>query len=628
MRRSLTAFILAILISTVSLAGMSSAETSGRQLSDVDCSGYTFEDLFDYNHANFDIEILSDWASAEIYANSWVNDSKAAIVRDNIDGLFEGVPGGNNSWLSTDEREAVREIGPKCIADMDTRLGLREGVAHRGGVDWNDLEFVEDGIALDEVNLVPDEHSEERQCQNMFASSECREVPVTATDNLEISMFLKEGETSNMRFNQLPNSGQSNFTLALNATNMTHARLEFTFPAVEGLRMAEYDVQDDGISNLGAATVSEIHLPDGRLKIALDVDYDKTDWPMGRNLFIDLTTMPPETNEAPVWGTAAPVDDTVFPMFVQGNEELIVIGEDLADWASDDNGWSIDCAFDETGWSSRMNGDGDLLAIAGTSESSTATCSLVDPYGENADSTRTWRFGQPLSFSATEGTYGDSVDIEVTPTLLVQSISLDLAATQSGTDGPSSGLNLGSSMATSTLSLSGMAPGSFEIHLTATADGMLDWDAYFDLGLEKENTPPVISVESLIDGTNATWSADYLSFSLSGSVIDPDGGEVSLTAIMCGDSTTGFSQNGVAWDVSLSIAACFTLETVDYTVEIHAQDSDGATAILVINVDDPLENDVVPVPVDPQLDEDGLPALSMIATIVCMLGAALIARRD
>ena len=142
MRRSLTAFILAILISTVSLTGMSSAETSGRQLSDVDCSGYTFEDLFDYNHANFDIEILSDWASAEIYANSWVNDSKAAIVRENIDGLFDGVPGGNNSWLSTDEREAVREIGPKCIADMDTRLGLREGVAHRGGMTMNLLRMV------------------------------------------------------------------------------------------------------------------------------------------------------------------------------------------------------------------------------------------------------------------------------------------------------------------------------------------------------------------------------------------------------------------------------------------------------------------------------------------------------
>jgi hypothetical protein len=61
--------------------------------------------------------------------------------------------------MSTDEREAVRAIGPECIADMDTRIGIREGLPHRGGVDWNDLEFVKDGIALDEVNLVPSNHA-------------------------------------------------------------------------------------------------------------------------------------------------------------------------------------------------------------------------------------------------------------------------------------------------------------------------------------------------------------------------------------------------------------------------------------------------------------------------------------
>ncbi len=41
-------------------------DAEGRQgnsgLSDVDCSGYTFEDLFDYNFAAFDIDIGGDWA--------------------------------------------------------------------------------------------------------------------------------------------------------------------------------------------------------------------------------------------------------------------------------------------------------------------------------------------------------------------------------------------------------------------------------------------------------------------------------------------------------------------------------------------------------------------------------------
>ena len=124
--------------------------TSGRQGSlDVDCSGYTFEDLFEYDFALFNLDINDDWATGAMEAQAWVNGSKSAVVRDNLDGLFEGVPGGDDDWMSTDEREAVRSIGPKCIADMETRLGIREGIAHRGSVDWNDLEFVEDGIALD-----------------------------------------------------------------------------------------------------------------------------------------------------------------------------------------------------------------------------------------------------------------------------------------------------------------------------------------------------------------------------------------------------------------------------------------------------------------------------------------------
>ena len=56
----------------------------------MDCSGYSFEDLFEYNFAYFDIEIGDDWNTASFDANAWVNGSNAAIVRDNLDGLFEG----------------------------------------------------------------------------------------------------------------------------------------------------------------------------------------------------------------------------------------------------------------------------------------------------------------------------------------------------------------------------------------------------------------------------------------------------------------------------------------------------------------------------------------------------------
>ena len=68
-------------------------DAEGRQgssgLSDVDCSGYTFEDLFDYNFALFNINIGTDWATAEMDATAYVNGSNSATVRENLDGLFE-----------------------------------------------------------------------------------------------------------------------------------------------------------------------------------------------------------------------------------------------------------------------------------------------------------------------------------------------------------------------------------------------------------------------------------------------------------------------------------------------------------------------------------------------------------
>lgn len=635
MRRAILAITLAFLMATVSFSSIGTADdTSGRQIDDVDCSGYSFEDLFEYDNAIFEFEVLDDWATSKLSANSWVNESRASTVRANIDSLFEGVPGGNNSWISTDEREAVREIGPKCIADMYTRIGIREGMSHRGGVDWNDVEFVEDGIALDEVDLIPADHPTERQCQNMLASSDCREVNVSATNNLEISMFTKVGETHNARFNQLPNQGLSNFTIGLNATNMTSADMNLHFPIVEGLRMAAYDIHDvtDGVavSNLDAGSVEMVNLPDGSIVLTINIGYNLGDWPMIRNVFVDMTTMPPETNDIPVWTNEVPADDTIIPMITKNSENLAVEGSVLENWASDNDGWNLDCLFNEEGWSSRMDSNGDLLVTSGSTESGTATCSLKDPYNATNEVTRTWRFGQPASFSATPGVYSDSVDIEIIPTLLVQNLAVDLVAMDSSMNtGPSSGASLGSNSATVTVSLSQISPGKVMIHVMASSDDMLDWVQMLDLSIEKSNSPPVLLIDSLIGEKYATWSADQYSFSLSGSAIDPDGSGVELSATMCGDTTTGFTQDSSSWDVTLSIANCVAQGLTQYDVAITATDSEGATTSLEINVANPFEqNDDSDNAIIQVQEESGLPSLGMFATVICMLGAALLVRKD
>ena len=634
MKRRLSALLLAILMATMSMTGTTIAEDSGRQMDDdVDCSGYTFEDLFEYDNAVFMFEILDDWATSDLYANSWVNESRAATVRENLDGLFEGFPGGNNSWISTDERDAVREIGAKCIADMYTRIGIREGIPHRGGVDWNDVEFVEEGIGLEEVDLIPTGHPEERSCSEryLFASADCQEVPVTATNNLEISMFTKDEETHNTRFNQLPNSGESDFTVAMNVTNVTSATMMFTFPYVDGLRMANWTIQDDGVENLAAGSIDEIFLPDGSVRVSVDIQYDRADYPMIRNIFFDMTTSPPETNDFPIWTSSEPADDTIIPIINDGSEVVAISGETMADWASDDDAWGLDCQFTETGWSSRMNADGELLVTPGTSQSSDATCHLVDPYGATSNASHTWRFGQPASFSAVVGMYTDSVDIESTPTLLVQNLGLSISAMQGSTNGIPTSVNLGSTSSTDTVSLSVISPGAFMIHVTATSASMLEWNAAFDLGLEKRNSLPVVEIDfDSIEGTYATWSSDSLSFTLTGTAVDPDGGMVSLSATMCDETSTGFTTNGDTWSVTLSIAKCVAQGDTEYYVVITAKDSVDAESSADITVPDPWASDNSNSDSTEETSDDagGLPSLGMFATIIAMLGAALLSRRD
>ena len=633
MKRRLCAVLLAVLMATVSLTNTTIAEDSGRQMEDVDCSGYTFEDLFEYDNAVFMFEILDDWATSDLYANSWVNESRAATVRENLDGLFDGFPGGNNSWISTDERDAVRSIGAKCIADMYTRIGIREGLPHRGGVDWNDVEFVEDGIGLEEVNLIPEGHPEERSCSGRyaFASADCQEVPVTATNNLEISMFTKEEETHNTRFNKLPNSGQSDFTVAMNVTNVTSATMMFTFPFIDGMRMANWTILDDGVENLGAGSIEEIFLPDGSVRVSVDIQYDKADYPMIRNIFFDMTTTPPDTNDFPVWTGNEPADDTIVPMIKDGSEVVAISGETMADWASDNDAWGLDCQFTETGWSSRMNSDGDLLVTSGSSQSSDATCHLVDPYGATSNASHTWRFGQPASFSATAGMFTDSVEIDSTPSLLVQNLAVAISATQGSTTGIATNVNLGSTTSSDSVSLSGISPGAFMIHVMATSPGMLDWEAEFDLGLEKRNSLPVVSIDyDSIEGTYATWSSDQYSFTLTGTAVDPDGGTVTLSADMCDETSTGFTTNGDDWSVTLSIANCVAQGLTEYYVVITATDSVDAISSADITVPDPYstDNSGTENTDDTSEEESGLPSIGMFASIVAMLGAALLARRD
>jgi len=632
----LVMLLLAILMPSIETSTLENEDqiqaTSGRQGSlDVDCSGYTFEDLFEYDFALFNLDINDDWATGAMEAQAWVNGSKSAVVRDNLDGLFEGVPGGDDDWMSTDEREAVRSIGPKCIADMETRLGIREGIAHRGSVDWNDLEFVEDGIALDEVNLVPAGHSQERSCSSALSDPGCKEVPVTITDDLEIHLLTKEGENNNVRFDQLPNQGSSNFTLAMNITNITDARLVLTFPVEQGLRVADLGFYDDGVLQEElAAPISEF-LPDGRLRIVADVDYPLGSYPMVRNMFIDFTTQAPFTNEVPVWSSLAPPEGTIIPLSVTTADELV--STEAGTWVVDESGWNLRCDFsaDDTadGWAVRMDEDASLYVTAGGS-SAIGQCAGVDAYGAETVEHRNYSFGNVLGvWSASIIDDEIRIDWGISGSL-VSNLTVTAHAHQDSNMGPSVTGFVDEDMMVNYmyLPLTGISPGPVMIMGTATTQGMLDLNIMLDMDLVKENTPPTISIETNLQGEEAEWNLDGLKFTLSGNVIDPDGQDVTLMLWICDGTTTNFDRQNLAWEIQVSIANCIQNDVQSpYDIVIKATDESGGETTRLLQVVDPNAGAVDNSGQGDSDDGDDassgiLPAPGLIATLLIGLVAA------
>ena len=630
--------LLALVSPSIEMSTLDESEpvqtTSGRQGSlDVDCSGYTFEDLFEYDFALFTLDVNDDWATGVMDAKAWVNGSKSAVVRDNLDGLFEGVPGGDDDWISTDEREAVRSIGPRCIADMETRLGIREGLAHRGNVDWNDLEFVEDGIALDEVNLVPTGHEQERSCSSPLSDAGCKEVPVTVTDDLEIHLLIAENQNNNVRFDQLPNQGSSNFTLAMNITNITDARLIMTFPVEQGLRVADTGFYDDGVLNEALAAPESEFLPDGRLRIVADVDYPLGSYPMVRNLFVDFTTMAPFTNEDPVWSTTAPADGTIIPVGTTNGEMLAT--EDAGTWVTDESGWSLQCNFLDAGWDVRMD-ENAALYVTANGDSAVGQCAGVDAFGAETVEHRNYTFGKVMDASAAVSSDGDQIEFTVTPTDLVQTLTVTAHAHQMSAMGSETTAVAQGALTVLSLSMSGLSPGEVMIIGSATANGMLDYNFMLDLGIEKANTPPTITIDTNLQGQEAEWELDGLKFTLNGNVIDPDGQDVSMVLSICNGQTSNFNRDNLAWEIQVSIANCIQNNVESpYNVVIMATDESGASTTLSIDVVDPNAGgtDSVGDSTTTESEEEAgniLPAPGLLATMMIGLVAAgwVSSRRD
>ena len=174
--------------------------------------------------------------------------------------------------------------------------------------------------------------------------------------------------------------------------------------------------------------------------------------------------------------------------------------------------------------------------------------------------------------------------------------------------------------------MSGLSPGDVMIMGTATANGMLDYNFMLDLGLEKMNKPPTITIDTNLQGEEADWELDGLKFTLNGNVIDPDGQSVSMTLSICNGQTSNFNRDNLAWEIQVSIANCIQSNIESpYSVVIEATDESGATTSLTIDVINPNaggSNSVVDDSTEEEASGSILPAPGFIATLLIGLVAA------
>ena len=611
------------------------SSTSGRQAEvDPDCSGLTFEDLFEYDYAIFDLVILDDWATADMSASAWVNGSNSAIVRANLDGLFDGAPGGNNSYISTDERDAVRQFGPACIEDMETRLGMNEKKLAGGEFNWNNFSFTNDGIALDEVNIVPTNHPDAKSCTNWGASPSCKEVPVSITDNLEIHLE-SQPDVSNLEFVQLPNKGASNFTLAMNITNMTSGVFQATFPFVENLRVDGASMQDrnQGVAgelyNLDSLEV--MYTDTEQVMIRLELEFDRTQWDVERFIFVEFTTSERLVNTPPVWAADAPSNGMKI-IIGQGTETMVASSELLSAWGQDVDGWSMQCNFTEEGWSSTISQNGEwVISHPELASSESATCTLIDKLNVANQESRTFEFGRLFTMTGSLNEDQSMIDVSITPTQFVNGFSVTAHAHQleSNDMGQMTSVDIQTSDVTLQLSLSGVKPGTILAMGTAIGNGMLDYNFMIELGVEKPNSNPILSLlPNALENSNATWDASGRVFILRGTFYEIDGEFITFSYTLCGFSSQGFVTTANTWEVDISIAPCIAQGTTDSSVLISGTDESGGATVLDIHVVDPFaQTNQEEEPDNSMVDSSkGLPSISLLSTL-CMLALALLRER-
>ncbi|MEE2759370.1 MAG: hypothetical protein VYA86_05270 [Candidatus Thermoplasmatota archaeon] len=548
------------------------SETTARQNSvEAACEGLTFEDMFNYTHAIFDIVVDDDWNSAQVSAVAWINGTLSDQVRMDLENLFEGLPGGDNGWLSSDEYNAIENIAADCVEQTNPRVGFRNGPAHRGGdgVNWYNATWEnteENPLTIEEYNLMPQNHVDERSCESS-PNNNCVEIPVVPVtpgrncdttvnhpDECRIIVWLN----GTFVFNGMTLGGDytgTDFTVAMNTSNMTNADLAVTYPALDGLRVGMFEecdgrlINQENNDNQGTAPTVGTCTSDGtitqesrlisiggetRLRVDAHVEFDMDIWPTGQDMFFDMTTEPPEVDDPPVWTASAPSDGDIMPIADDGVAHFLSTSQ-MSSWATDDQGAPLISCDGAEGWSMSSDADGLSADSPAGQDSTSITCHAIDSAGQTTD-VRSYTLQVPLRVTATASS--SSASVVVTPTAGMPSMSAVVTLVQDDAQTSSNSVDVNGET-TVNVDLSAMSPGPFMVRVSASGAGMADFSHTYDLGTAKESSPPSLTVAM------GEWIGE--NYELTGQFNDPDGDPVTISATDNGNAWGTIQVSGNQW---------------------------------------------------------------------------------
>jgi len=556
------------------------------------CGSITFEDMFAYNNAIFDIQIDDGWGRAEVSAMAWINLTLADDIRHDLDSFLEGLmPSGGDGWLSNDEVGIVIMAAADCLEYSITRIGIRDGFPHRGGtgVDWKNTTWESNGMQVAHFNGVPSNHSERRECEG-FGQGDCYEVPVIPDLERDCDTTIDQSEgldecrimlwlNASMEISGI--SDPNNFTIGFNASNMSNAELHFTLPPMPDLRLdlweecegrhigseehatEVYDSPSRGACiGDGSSTYDLRANENGGLTYSLFPSTSRADWPIGEDIFADFTTYPLDVDNPPIWTDLAPENGSMFPVPKLG-ESRFATPKELSSWFYDELGSSlleIDCEAEGSGEISESI-DGSLwIQVQGQVE---VSCLSIDASGQESDS-RTWIVGVPISVSTTEDSLLQGHPISVSPSQGWNGVTVEMGLFQEGEP---------SEIVTNTVDqgivievpFANLMPGSVLLWANVYMGNGYKMETVYDLGITKESRPPVISISTI------QWDGNLLN--IGGQFSDPDGEsvtlEVEVDGVIVDPSAVNSLMTGNTWEIVLD---AYDYDFGNYTIGIKGCD--------------------------------------------------------